>query len=107
MKIQGTGIDLRRSELAKQVQTQAEPGKKQAAAAPVTSTAPRSDQVQISNAGRALASQAAASAGHAAEAEGLSPARVAEIRGRILEGAYNSVEVVDQVARRMLERGDI
>ncbi len=107
MKIQGTGIDLRRSELARQVQTQAESGKKQGADSSTAAAAPRSDQVQISSAGRALASQAAISAGHAAEAEGLSPARVAEIRGRILQGAYNSVEIVDQVARKMLERGDI
>ena len=107
MKIQGTGIDLRRSELAQQVQTQADSGKKQGADSSTAAAAPRNDRVQISSAGRALASQAAVSAGHAAEAEGLSPARVAEIRGRILEGAYNSVEVVDQVARRMLESGDI
>ena len=105
MKIQGTGIELRRSELAKQVQTQVESGKKQESS--TAAPAPRSDRVQISSAGRALATQAAVSAGHAAEAQGLSPARVAEIRGRILQGAYNSVEVVDQVARRMLDRGDI
>jgi hypothetical protein len=37
----------------------------------------------------------------------LGPERVTEIRQRILEGAYNSIEVVDEVARRMLERGDI
>jgi hypothetical protein len=41
------------------------------------------------------------------ETKGLTPERIAEIRGKILEGAYNSVEVVDQVARRMLEHGDI
>ena len=37
----------------------------------------------------------------------LGTGRIAEIRGRILQGAYNSVEIVDQVARKMLERGDI
>ena len=108
MRINGSGIDLRRSELAKGVQSPAESGKKQAAATTQQGGAPvRGDKVQISTAGKALAAQAASSAGHAAETEGLSPERIAQIRSRILEGAYNSVEVVDQVARRMLERGDI
>ena len=35
----------------------------------------------------------------------LTSERVGEIRQRILEGAYNSLDVVDEVARRMLERG--
>jgi len=66
--------------------------------------ASRSDRVQISDAGRALAAQLEGPAG---VREGLSPDRVAQIRKQILEGAYNSVEVAEQVARRMLERGDI
>ena len=37
----------------------------------------------------------------------LGPERIMEIRFRILKGAYASVEVVDEVARRMLERGDV
>lgn len=42
------------------------------------------------------------------EREGaLSGERIDEIRGQILRGAYDSVEVVDRVARRMLEKGDI
>jgi anti-sigma28 factor (negative regulator of flagellin synthesis) len=107
MKINPTGIDLRRSELTKSVQTPADSGKKQGAGSSSAASATRSDQVQISNAGRALASQAATGAGQTADVQGLSPERVAEIRDRVLQGAYNSVEVVDQVARRMLERGDI
>mgnify|MGYP003579488139 CR=1 FL=1 len=45
----------------------------------------------------------------AGEREGreLSPERVAEVRRRILEGAYASAEVVGQVARAVLARGDL
>ena len=37
----------------------------------------------------------------------ITPERIAEIRKRIQEGAYASPEVLDEVARRMLERGDV
>ena len=40
-------------------------------------------------------------------APNLSPERITEIRHRILKGAYASAEVIDEVARRMLERGDV
>jgi negative regulator of flagellin synthesis FlgM len=65
----------------------------------------RSDKVQISDAGRALA-ESLKPAGRENDAE-LSPERVAEIRKRLLEGAYESVHVVDEVARRILGRGDV
>ena len=107
MKINPAGSEIRRAELTKPVQATTEIAKKQSIDPSSSAPAPRSDQVQISDAGRALASQAAASAGNAVETQGLTPERIAEIRGRILEGAYDSVEVVDQVARRMLEHGDI
>ena len=35
------------------------------------------------------------------------PARLAEIRQRILDGAYNSLETVERVARRILSSGDL
>jgi len=54
------------------------------------------DSVQISNAGRELSTKGA----------GLTPERMAEIRGRIQAGAYNSLAVVDEVARRILDNGD-
>jgi len=57
---------------------------------------PRRDSVEISDAGRRLAG-----------ADSLSASRVAEVRQRILEGAYNATQVVDTVARRILQRGDI
>ena len=72
---------------------------------PPVSPVQRNDRVQISDAGRALAAQ---QSGDAAPARAeLTPERIQEIRQRILGGAYNSVEVVEEVARRMLERGDI
>jgi hypothetical protein len=37
----------------------------------------------------------------------LSEARAAEIRARILRGAYNSLAMVDELARRILRRGDV
>jgi anti-sigma28 factor (negative regulator of flagellin synthesis) len=60
----------------------------------------RSDSVQISDTGRALAT------GGPSGSSSLSADRVAELRKKVLEGAYNSTHVVDQVAKRILERGD-
>jgi hypothetical protein len=37
----------------------------------------------------------------------LSEAQLTEIRRRVLAGAYDSIEVIDAVARRILERGDL
>ena len=70
---------------------------------PAQPTAPidRSDKVEISDAGRALAAR------DGDQATGLDPARAARIRGRILSGAYDTLEVVDAVARRLLDSGDL
>jgi anti-sigma28 factor (negative regulator of flagellin synthesis) len=62
----------------------------------------RSDSVQISAAGRALQETVGK-----VDGEGLTPERVSEIRQRILAGAYNSTAIVDQVARSILDRGDV
>jgi negative regulator of flagellin synthesis FlgM len=103
MRIDATRIDVTRTGQNQGVQGGGTDARKQAAqpASPVQ----RTDRVQISDAGRALAAQRAEAAGEPEKV--LSPERVAEIRQRILGGAYNSVEVVEEVARRMLERGDI
>jgi anti-sigma28 factor (negative regulator of flagellin synthesis) len=74
-------------------------------AAPATSAtpaAPRSDSVQISDAARALAGTEGAE-----RSESLSSERLTELRRKVLEGAYNSVQSVDQVARRLLQSGDL
>jgi len=100
-------IDNRPAELLRNAQVTKIEGAKpeHASGKQAGSAAPsRGDQVQISDAGRALAAQVDGERGVRGE---LSAERVAEIRQRILEGAYNSVEVVDEVARRMLKSGDI
>lgn len=38
---------------------------------------------------------------------GLPPERLAELRRRLLDGAYDSLDVIDEVARRILARGDL
>jgi negative regulator of flagellin synthesis FlgM len=68
---------------------------------PAPSALDRSDKVEISDAGRALAAR------DGEETRGLDPARAARIRGRILSGAYDTLEVVDAVARRLLDSGDL
>jgi hypothetical protein len=42
-----------------------------------------------------------------AGASPLSEERVSQIRTRLLEGAYNQLDVVDEVARRILDSGDL
>ena len=59
-----------------------------------------SDSVQISDAGRARAASAPAPAGLDAD-------RVAQIQQRIVSGAYNSLDMVDEVARRILDSGNL
>ena len=70
--------------------------------APAPSSTPKTDSVQISDKGRSLA----ASAGTDARG-GIDQTRVAELRKKVYEGAYNSLDVVDQVARRIISRGDL
>lgn len=60
----------------------------------------RNDQVQISAAGRELAARS----GSTSE---LTPERTAQLRQRVLDGAYNSLAVVDKVARRIIGSGDL
>lgn len=63
----------------------------------------RTDKVQISDAGRALAAR---ETDRTVEA-GLDPIRASHIRNRVLSGAYDSLDVVDTVARRLLASGDL
>ena len=69
---------------------------------PSPSSNDRSDKVQISDAGRALAARD----GDRTSAD-LDPARAASVRQLVLNGAYDTVEVVDAVARRLLASGDL
>jgi anti-sigma28 factor (negative regulator of flagellin synthesis) len=64
--------------------------------APASPVDARSDSVEISDRGRSLIALAETD-----------PDRVAELRRKVYEGAYNSLDLVDQVARRMLNSGDL
>jgi len=59
-------------------------------------TAPKRDAVDVSAEGHALARGAA-----------LTPDRIADVRQRILQGAYDQANVVDAVVRRILQSGDL
>jgi flagellar biosynthesis anti-sigma factor FlgM len=58
----------------------------------------KSDSVQISDEARRLSAE---------QKESVDPERVNELRQKVLSGAYNSLDMVDQVARRILTRGDL
>jgi hypothetical protein len=58
--------------------------------------APARDKVELSAEGRALA-----------RASTLDASRVDTIRQRVLQGAYDNLNVMDQVARRIVQRGDL
>lgn len=58
------------------------------------------DTVSISDDARRLNAEAGAS-------EGLSAGDTAQVRERLLSGAYHSVEMAGLVARRILESGDV
>ena len=73
--------------------------------APATSsTTHRSDSVQISDAGRALAARGK---NDASGTSSLDPTRANQIRSRIMSGAYDTLDVVDTVARRLISSGDL
>jgi anti-sigma28 factor (negative regulator of flagellin synthesis) len=59
---------------------------------------PKSDSVQFSDIGKAMS---------ASQSDELSPERVQELRAKVMQGAYNSLDVVEQVARRVLDSGDL
>ena len=104
MRINRSGIEAQQAELSR-LREQGRPAPAGGEPAqPVTGPA-RVDRVEISDAGRAMAAQGPES-GESARAE-LTPERLAELRHRVLSGAYDSLAVVDQVARRMLQRGDV
>lgn len=105
MKIQHPGAEAARTEALRSSRVAAtESGAKPSshADAPVV----RRDRVQISDAGRALSARLAAD-GPERAATPATPERIAALRQKVLDGAYNSLEMVDQVARRILQSGDL
>lgn len=105
MRIDRSNPEIQKSELASRVrETGAKPTPSGGGPAQPVAAVPRVDRVEISDAGRALAAQAS----EATQAGGeMSADRVSELRQRVLSGAYDSLAVVDQVARRMLQNGDV
>ena len=63
------------------------------------------DRVEISEAGKAAAAQLTGAG--AVDAETLSVERVEEVRARIDAGIYDSPEVQQEVARRILDTGHL
>ena len=101
MKITDRVSELQRSEMT-QAARQVSSNKPLEPIAPVN----RSDKVQISDAGRAMAARLEEVGTGGTPAE-LSSERADQIRTRILEGAYNSVDMAGEVARRILASGDL
>lgn len=73
-----------------------------------TSRAPKRDAVTLSAEGLAMSkSDGANTASAASAANTASAARLAEIRQRVNQKAYDSAEVLDSVARAILKSGDL
>ena len=98
MKINGSIFDPLRPDRATPGPTPAESRPTEPAPTP---GAVKSDSVQFSTAGRSLAGSLQGAQ------DAFDPERVAELRNKVLTGAYNTLDVVDQVARRILSRGDL
>jgi hypothetical protein len=73
----------------------------QSATTPVAPV-PKTDSVQLSESGKSMSRKL-----DAEFRDTLDPERTMELRRKVLEGAYNTLDVVDQVARRIMQRGDL
>ena len=98
MRVNGSIFDPLRPERANPASTPAGTRPSDAPATPANAPSVKSDSVQISDAARKMAT---------ASTNSLDPARVADIRTKVLTGAYNTLDTVDQVARRIISRGDL
>jgi negative regulator of flagellin synthesis FlgM len=107
MRINSAGAEFIRPTQTAEVQRGAEENAVKKATAQPTAPVERGDKVEISDVARKLAASAKGADETSSTREAFTPERVAMIREKILSGAYNSVEMVDQVARKMLASGDI
>lgn len=106
MRINSSSAEAQQAELANRVrETPARPAPAGGGPAQPVGAASRVDRVEISDAGRALAAKG--DARDSASTAEMSAERLAELRQRVMSGAYNSLEVVDRIARRMLDVGDV
>jgi hypothetical protein len=102
MRINGSIFDPLRPDRATPGAIPAIPRPGEQGGASSTPAPAKSDSVQFSDAGRSLAGRLAPT-----EQESVDPERVAELRTKVLTGAYHTLDVVDQVARRILSRGEL
>jgi negative regulator of flagellin synthesis FlgM len=99
MHVNKIAADIVRTDAVQRVQSAAAPEGPNDPVAPTRAA----DAVQISDAGFALASEVVSSSA----ASSLDPARADQIRSKVLSGAYNSLEMADQVARAVIRSGDL
>jgi hypothetical protein len=98
MRIEKNTTEIQRPEAAR-------PAPLAPAAAPGQPVAPveRPDRVELSPEARAMAARLDESGG----ADELTPERISELRQRIRDGVYDSPAMADEVARRLLDSGDL
>jgi hypothetical protein len=99
MHVNKIAADMIRTDALQRVQGQAAPQDPIEPASPVRGA----DAVQISDAGLALAGDGETSS----TTSSLDPRRADQIRSSILSGAYNSLDMADQVARAVIRSGDL
>jgi hypothetical protein len=99
MHVNKIAADIIRTDALQRVQGSGTP---QAPVEPVP-LARGADAVQLSDAGLALATSGTAKPA----VSSLDPRRADHIRSSILSGAYNSLEMADQVARAVIRSGDL
>ena len=99
MHVNKIAADIIRTDALQRAQGSAAP---QAAVDPVA-PARGTDAVQLSEAGLALATDGTAKP----PVSTMDQTRVDQIRSSILSGAYNSLEMADQVARAVMRSGDL
>ncbi len=102
MRINGSIFDPLRPDRAAPTGSPVAPRSSDAAAQQQDASVKKSDSVQISDAGRSMVGRLEQDAKSTFD-----PERVAELRTKVLTGAYNTLDVVDQVARRIISRGDL
>jgi anti-sigma28 factor (negative regulator of flagellin synthesis) len=80
------------------------PEQEGATAADKPTAAARTDQVEISDRGRALASEAEALG---VQQQPLTPARIDEIQAKLESGYYDQPDIVQETAERLADSGDL
>jgi len=103
MRIDGRGSDSTRPTGPRSVEKMSKDGHQAKRSDSAKSGA--SDRVEISDAGRAAAAHLSGSG--AVDAEKLSVERVEEVRARVEAGFYETHEIQQEVARRVLDSGDL